>query len=382
MSRDSTAPIVKQFDILWNSRHELAKQVQAEGKKIFGCIYSHVPEELIHAAGIIPIQIVESNEDTDYAKGSQEIDIYHCDFVRSCLGQGLNGTYQYLDGVVFAHSCETMRILGSLWELLVQTPFFFWYTPLIKKTEAARQFYREQLRELKSRLEEFCGHGISDEALRVSIEIYNENKSLINRLYRLKQVGLPLDAHDYCVIVRAGLVISKEHHNRLLRKLLEVDFSPYEEPSTKPRIMLSYFNFEHCMSDKLSIGKILEEELGARIVADDLASGRRYFSRPIDIQGDPMEALVEGYLGSVPISFKQTLEDEITRISSEAVQSKAKGVIILFPKYCTDFMYQLPSIESKLRRLGMRTLVIETTEQMPIGQLRTRLGAFVEALTK
>jgi len=58
----------------------------------------------------------------------------------------------------------------------------------------------------------------------------------------------------------------------------------------------------------------------------------------------------------------------------------AQGAVILVPKFCTDFLFQLPYIESEFERSGIPVLRIETESQMPEGQLRTRLGAFVEML--
>ena len=68
-----------------------------EEKKIIGWLCSYVPEEIIHAAGALPIRMMGRKE---VVTGDSEAYLYSntCSFVRNCLEMGLKGEYDFLDG--------------------------------------------------------------------------------------------------------------------------------------------------------------------------------------------------------------------------------------------------------------------------------------------
>ena len=105
--------IISGFQQAFANRHELARGWKKEGKKVLGYVYSHVPQELIYAAGIIPVQLVEGEDERAEELGEQYFPDFYCDYVSCCLGQGLSGEYDYLDGVVFPDACETIRGLAG-----------------------------------------------------------------------------------------------------------------------------------------------------------------------------------------------------------------------------------------------------------------------------
>ncbi|MDR2076891.1 MAG: 2-hydroxyacyl-CoA dehydratase family protein, partial [Desulfovibrio sp.] len=70
-----------------------------EGKKVVGTICCHVPEEIIHAAGMLPVRI-RATGCTDDSKAEVWMSSFSCSFARSCLQLFLDGTYSFLDGMV------------------------------------------------------------------------------------------------------------------------------------------------------------------------------------------------------------------------------------------------------------------------------------------
>ena len=89
------------FEKIYQNRHSLAWQWKKEGKKIFGYIYSLMPEEILYAAGIIPVHLTESEDSEDLRKGTVDTPESFCDYSLSIAGQGISGVYNYLDGVIF-----------------------------------------------------------------------------------------------------------------------------------------------------------------------------------------------------------------------------------------------------------------------------------------
>ena len=114
---------IDDFTKAYTNRHSLAWKWKKEGKKVFGYLYAITPEELIHAAGIIPVQLTESRMPRIYDRAKLICRMF-CSFSLSCAGQGMSGVYSYLDGVIFNDSCTQSKTVFEVWEEEVYPPVF------------------------------------------------------------------------------------------------------------------------------------------------------------------------------------------------------------------------------------------------------------------
>ena len=76
----------------------LAKWKEQTGSKIIGCFPMYVPEEIIHAAGILPVTILGSDKPITHA--DKYVQLYICGLVRSNFDLALRGDLDFLDGMV------------------------------------------------------------------------------------------------------------------------------------------------------------------------------------------------------------------------------------------------------------------------------------------
>src|SRR4030042_5096492 len=152
---------------------------KSQGRKVFGWLCTYVPEELLHAAGILPVRITGYAQETELDDGSAYLYINNCSFSRSCLQVRLQGEYDYLDGIVAGSTCDGARRLFDLWHHYLDTPFHHILTVPRKYTERAHKLYYEQVTQFKKHLEQFMGVKISGEALLKSTNLYNESRALL-----------------------------------------------------------------------------------------------------------------------------------------------------------------------------------------------------------
>ena len=97
------------FKDIVDNRHDHAKSLKKKkNKKIIGYLCSYVPEEIIYAAGGIPIRLFSNEEFPSLSENFMQN--YYCTFSRSILHQGLAGEFDYMDGLVTTYSCVTMRL--------------------------------------------------------------------------------------------------------------------------------------------------------------------------------------------------------------------------------------------------------------------------------
>lgn len=167
------------------------REWHSNGKKIFGWLCTYVPEEILHAGGILPVRITGYDRETELDEGNAYLYNNNCSFSRSCLQMGLTGQYKFLDGVVGGSTCDGARRLFDLWREYIGTPFHHVLTVPRKYTDRAHRLYLEEVELFKRHLEEHLGINITDESLMASIELYNQTRLLLKDLYELRKNPSP-----------------------------------------------------------------------------------------------------------------------------------------------------------------------------------------------
>src|SRR3972149_2908768 len=211
-----------QFAQVYEQRHQYAEAWKARtGRRVLGYLCTYVPEEIIHAAGLLPVRVLGSHEPEDIA-GSHIFNMF-CPYCRDCLAQGLQGRYPYLSGMVHGYACVQIRQTYDSWTRHLPTPFsHFLYVPdHLESPSALAQVTREMGR-FKAALEAWLGKPISPQALKQTIQAYNENRRLLQEIYeRRKANPPPLSGAEAKDMVLACMLMDKEEHSQLLRQALK-----------------------------------------------------------------------------------------------------------------------------------------------------------------
>ena len=200
---------------------ESSRQWSREGRKVIGCLDSYIPEEFIHAAGMIPLRILGSTANVTLA--DSYLPVFAGKLARSILEQGLCGDLAHLAGVAISNSSDAVRMLYDLWgRHIPQQRAFLIDVPAILEGETNHRVFRQAMLEFKGELEKFTGKPLESAALRHSIAVFNENRRLLKEISSRLSVSPPrLSAETYLDALLSGFVLTKEKHNELLRQLLE-----------------------------------------------------------------------------------------------------------------------------------------------------------------
>ena len=70
-------------------------EAKEKGTKVVGYFCPHVPEELILAAGMIPLRLAFGGELAPASAGEEFLKPYSCPYARCCLGYRLEGKNEY-----------------------------------------------------------------------------------------------------------------------------------------------------------------------------------------------------------------------------------------------------------------------------------------------
>jgi bzd-type benzoyl-CoA reductase N subunit len=349
-----------------------------QGKKVFGWLCTYVPEEIIHAAGALPIRITGYSKEMELEDGTAYLYINSCSFSRSCLQLGLKGEYDFLDGVAGGSTCDGARRLFDLWRNYIDTPFYHVLTVPRKYTQSAHALYHSQVLQFKVHLEEFMGIQITDESLYQSIGVYNESRALLKRLYELRKLeNPPITGTETMEVLNACFRMPKELFNEWLSNLLDELEASDNASKSRARLML----VGSAITNPELIGSI--EELGGLIVTDELCTGTRYWSDPVvlDKNSTPVEAISRRYLNNFPCARMFPSDERFNRILDLARDFRVDGVISQIIRYCVPYAHDLPLLTEKLKANGIPTLALDVEYGTSgSGQIRTRVQAFLEML--
>jgi benzoyl-CoA reductase subunit C len=361
-----------------DSPYSRLKQWKKEtGRKMIGCFPMYVPEEIIHAAGLLPVVLLGQEQPITLA--DNYVQPYICTPVRSNLDLSLKGGMDCLDGLVFPDICEPAQMISEVWNLHQPAPFFHnLMVPVNTSANYSLSHLTQEFSRLKAALEKFIGRPITQENLKDSIAIYNGHRLLLHRLYQLRrECPECFKARDVATVVASSMFMPKEEHNRLLGQLLEEVAAKAPASTGRAKLVIS-----GCFCDMPEVDILdLVEELGALVVDDDLYVGRRYFQTLVNDQEEPLVALARRYIEDVPCPTKYNPNKDwgeyLLRLCREA---KADGVFIILIKYCEPHALDYPRLKQRLSQDNVPHLLIETDHSGATGQIRTRLQAFIEIL--
>ncbi|MBF8304608.1 MAG: benzoyl-CoA reductase, bzd-type, subunit, partial [Dehalococcoidia bacterium] len=231
--------MLEEFHEQFNQRHQYSRDWKARNNsQVIGYLCTYFPEEIIYAAGLLPVRLLGGHEPQDVAE--RHIPTMFCPFSRDVLAQGLLGRYAYLDGLVDAFTCVHMRNVFGSWTLNIPLKYqYYLFTPVNVRNPRAKTYWAIQLGKFQKSLEEFTGHPISEAALDSAIQVYNHSRNLLRQIYEMRKSEAPPVTGAECMeMVVSSQVMDKKEHNQLLEKALVEVNSRKDNRQTGVRLML------------------------------------------------------------------------------------------------------------------------------------------------
>jgi benzoyl-CoA reductase/2-hydroxyglutaryl-CoA dehydratase subunit BcrC/BadD/HgdB len=307
----------------YQDRHAAARAFKAAGGQVVGYIGADVPEELIAAAGMLPVRLHAETGAPDapadrYGEGGGNA------LIRAFVARLLDGTYAYLDHLVVA---TTPSYLGALFTFLreVQTEDAAFPRLSLQLCDlhhgpspATARYNLQTLARLKAALEGWCGRPISDDALSRAIADANASRALLDRLQALRAERRIAGADALQVIGAAYVTPKAWHSERLAAALPGV--------ARAPRLAGRPVVFSGSETDTPDLYRRIEAA-GLIIVADDQGWGGRVAERAVARGGDPMEALARRYRDMAPAPAKSTMGERIDYLLDLVRRTGAEAVV-------------------------------------------------------
>lgn len=344
------------------------------GGRVLGHFQVYFPEEIAHAAGLLPVKIrgagVEPRQ-ADARFGS-----YLCSVVKTSLELALSGRL-VLDAFVSHPICDAARNLAAVWGRNARYPCRILYLPQNANSPASAGYLRDEYARIAGFAGEVSGCPVTQDALRQSIAVFNRNRRLLRDLYRLRR-DMPwnLAVDEAYVLVALGGMMPREEHNALLTYVLPL----IEQRGGRPRDLLRVvFEGGFCEQPPLDLLRTIAQ--ACYVVDDDLLIGLRWLVDDVAEDGDPLENLARAYLDASsysPVQHDRTKPKERMLLQRIAA-ARAQAAIIAAAKMCEPGLDEQVAYAHALDREGIAYFLTEFEERMTaFDHLQMQLETFVE----
>ena len=350
---------------------------KSEGKKVVGTLCSNIPEELLHAAGLLPVR-VRAPGIQDTSRADALLHEINCSYCRAVLESFISGHLDFMDGLIVTNTCDHhLRLAGEL-KAKADRPVHY-FQMYHSRTHGAKEWFVNEMNRMIDHIQKAYGVRISDAALANSIDIYNQTRRLMTELSEIRKSPVPaLSGADYMKIVLTGMSVPRERFNNKLEELLNELAGHTCQAPQKPRLMI--------MGGACDSYEFIQniEDSGAWVVADNLCFGLRHYQEVIENdRNDPLAAIADRYFKRAACPSVMDGFDHSYDILNNIIQERhVHGIIGARLKYCDHWAGACKMMREKLREdSGIPLLEIEreysTTHS---GQISTRLQAFLEML--
>ena len=355
---------------------------QRTGALAVGFMPVYIPRELLHAQGVLPVGIMGGGDDLEIIRGDAYYQSYICHIPRSTIEMGLNGSFDCLDGMIFPATCDVIRNLSGMWQIQFPDRLACYLdVPQDFDPEIGGRFYRRELESLSNELTRRGAWALKADELRASIETYNENRRCVEDLFVLRRrEPWKVPTHELYLLLRAGQVIPVEDFTRMLREYrdaLAADTS--RQPMDQARVLLTG---AFCEQPPLGLIKTLERS-GCYIVEDDFVRVHRFMRGAIDVDGDPLDALVRAFLADTEASPIRYIADETkgAELVARVKECGAEGVIYCCASFCDPALLDQPMTIRALEREGIPYTAFKFAENNGQFQvIREQSGTFADSI--
>ncbi len=381
----SAQEVVKRCEALFEDLDfDAVKQwkAAAPGRKAIGHMPIYVPREIIHAAGMLPVGIFGGGDQIEVIQGDAYYQSYICRIPRSTLELGLTGRLDCLDGMLFPSICDVIRNLSGMWQILFKDKYVKYFDlPQNYDDATGGAFYRHEMQTLRQDLERLGGRPISDEDLRRSIAVYNDNRRAVRELYAYR-AGKPWLAptSEVYLVLRAGAVLPPEEHTELVRNYLREAEKQKRPQRDNARVVLTG---SFCEQPPLGLIKSIEMA-GCYVVDDDFQLCQSMLLDDVSLEKDPLEALSEAFLhrsAQTSSKYDEKKEKKGQHLLRQVKTRGAEGVIFAAASFCDPALLERPMLLEILAKHKIPYTAFkyaENTGQM--APIREQTGTFADSI--
>lgn len=361
-------------ELVEDTEFPTVRRWRENGGKVLGHFQVYFPEELAHAAGMLPVKLRGAS--MERKRADAHFGSYLCSIIRSSLELTLTGAIS-LDMFVTHPICDVARNLAGVWGRNFSYPCQILYLPQNPNSAYSAQYLRDEYRRVLNVIEQVAGKQVTEQDLRNSIAIFNENRALMHRLYAIKrETPWLLSVDEAYVLISTGGMMPREEHNALLKYVLPLIQARTVKKQDKIRVV---FEGGFCEQPPLDLLRVIGQS--CYVVDDDLLIGLRWITGDVPTERDPLMNLANAYINQSSYSpVQHDLRKPKEKMLLERIRnSNAQAVIITAAKMCEPGLEEQVAYSKKFDELNMPYFISEFEEKMTaFDHIQIQLETFVE----
>ena len=364
--------------------HVEIAEAQDRGCKVAGMFCIFAPEEMVRAAGMIPVPLCGKKNDP-IAVAETDLPAALCPLIKSSYGFAKSGTCPFFaaaDLVIGETTCDGKK---KMFELLADFhPMHVMQLPYKADLPEAEAYWKSEMLRLKDRLETESGNTIDDATLSSMTRTLNKRREQLDHIARMMaDPAPPITGSQMLEIAESrNFGIDLADYESRLAALTEILDAVRKEGgrsdlATRKRILVT-----GCPMGKGS-DKILQliEESGGLVVAQDQCYGIKGIYRQVAEEGDIFDNLTRYYLDT-PCACMSPGENRMRTVGELAAFYKADAIIDAGLLNCHPYNTEFTTLSRKVgEKAGYPCLHLETDfSPSDTESLRIRIEAFLEML--
>jgi benzoyl-CoA reductase/2-hydroxyglutaryl-CoA dehydratase subunit BcrC/BadD/HgdB len=359
---------------------------QKEGVKVVGSYCVFVPEEIVRAAGATLVGLCSG---ADFATEEVETVLPRntCALIKSSFGFKLGKVCPYLesaDMIVGENTCDGKKKSYETLGGLVKNMYVM-DLPQVKSSQG-RELLKDEFKRFVKAMEELTGNAITVDSLKKGIEIVNNKRQAMHRLYKLRATETPvISGLDALLINQVYFYDDPIRFTDSVNKICDE-----LEERIKTKDGLGEFPHGRVIVSGCPMAvpnwKLpwIIESSGALIVGEESCVGERGTRNMVSDSGNTVDELIDAIVDryfDINCAIFTPNPDRLEHIKEMVKEYKADGVIHYCLNFCQPYQMESVPVTKALSDAGIPAISLETDySEGDAEQLKTRVQAFLEML--
>ncbi len=367
------------FRSLLDAYSQREEAVRALGSRVVYKLGSDVPDEVLIAGGLIPVQL-SAPESISLAETDEYLEPVFDPATRRNFARIISGD---LAGgrLAIANSTDAIiRLFFYLREIrrvepAKPLPEMTFLDILFTRNRLHQQRNEQVFRLFRKQAEAWAGRAITDDEIREAGRLCNENRAVLRQAAALRRQAR-ISGSEAQVIVGSALFMERGQHTRLAA---DVVASAADWPVIAgPRLF--YTGSDQESTDLY----VWLEQLGTVIVGDDQDWGERFYDRDFDLTLPVDRALADRYMLREFSSKKSFVSQRTAALGREVDAAGAEAVLFFTQVHEDASSWDYPSQKKMLDERSIPSLGLFRTVSRPAGDpaLAASLERFIGSLAR
>ena len=358
------------------------KEGKEQGQKVVGIYCTYCPQELILAAGAIPVGLCGTSE-APIALAEETLPRNLCPLIKSSYGFAAGDTcpfFHFSDLVIGETTCDGKK---KMFELMQEIkPVYVMQLPHVHHNENSFNLWVEELRRLRSWLEQNLDTTITDESLWKAIDEINQETAAAKAICDINQMDPPpINGLDLLTVTWSRTFSSNKAEVIEMLKGVRDEYinNPPTDKTGRPRVLLT-----GCPVG-LGSEKVVRliEEAGGSMVAMENCSGYKTLELQTERnQNDPIVELAHKYL-QIPCSCMTPNPYRMELLERMMEEFKVDAVIDLTWQACHTYNIEAYDVGRLVKSKNIPFLHLESDySNSDLESLKVRIEALLEMVEK